>query len=145
MPSIDRIDAQARARRRRAAAGFTLVEVLVALGILALSGSAIFAAISNGLGDVREADTRARAALLAQSLLARVGVDIPLREGETEGRFTDDIRWHLRLLRFGNAADRRVWPIAAYEVTAEASWRDAAQTRSVVIETLRLGPKEPQR
>jgi general secretion pathway protein I len=137
--------AKRRRRRRRSASGFTLIEVLVALGILALSASAVFAAISNGLRDVRQADAGARAGLLARSLLARVGADIPLREGETEGQFAQGVRWRLRLLPFGDAGDRRLWPVAAYTVRAEVSWRDAGQMRSITIETLHLGPKVPEK
>lgn len=133
---------RARRRNRRGRHGFTLVEVVVALGILALSASVIFGSIGNGLWSVREANGLARAGLLAQSLLARIGADLPLRTGETEGQFPQGFAWRVSLQPFGEANDRAQWPIGAYAVTVEILWRDGGETRSLVIKTLRLGRKE---
>src|ERR1700688_3027023 len=112
-----------RRGRRRSGAGFTLIEVVVALGILAFSASIIFGAIAGGLWSVRQADATAHAGLLAQSLLARVGSDLPLRAGETEGQLPQGFAWHVRLQPVGDAGDRAQWPISAYAVTVEILWR----------------------
>jgi general secretion pathway protein I len=132
-------------RRKRGQSGFTLVEVVIALGILALSLSVVFGALSNGIWQVRQADAGAQAGLLVQSVLARVGTEVPLREGQAEGQFPGGFGWHLLVQGFGDAADRQVWPVSAYAVTAEVFWEDASQRRSVLVRTLRLGPKEPAR
>ncbi|HLH91731.1 MAG TPA: prepilin-type N-terminal cleavage/methylation domain-containing protein [Xanthobacteraceae bacterium] len=131
-----------RRRNRRSSGGFTLVEVVVALAILALSGSVIFGAIGNALWSVREANSTARAGLLAQSLLARIGADLPLRTGETAGEFPQGFSWRVNLQPYGDANDRAQWPIGAYAVTVEILWRDGAGTHSLVVKTLRLGRRE---
>src|SRR5262249_19201795 len=88
-------------RNKHPDSGFTLVEVVVALGILALSLSVMFGALSSGIWHVRQADASARAGLLVQSLLARIGTEVPLQEGETSGQFSDGFAWKLSLQRFG--------------------------------------------
>src|SRR4051794_20031968 len=75
-----------RPRRARADSGFTLIEVVVALAILALSLSVVFAAMSNGTLRVSQADAATKAGSLVQSLLARAGAEGPLREGRADGQ-----------------------------------------------------------
>jgi hypothetical protein len=43
---------------------------------------------------------------------------------------------------YGDGSDRRDWPVAAHQILAEVLWRDGLQERSIVLTTLRLGPKE---
>ncbi|MFO1051614.1 MAG: type II secretion system protein [Planctomycetota bacterium] len=52
--------------------GFTLLEVLVALGIMTLSLTALLGALSLAVGTRRGAEMRARAVLLAESVLQQV-------------------------------------------------------------------------
>ena len=118
---------------------------MVALAILALSLSVVFAAMSNGTWRVSQADAAARAGTLAQSVLARAGVEVPLREGHADGRSPDGLDWTLQVQRFGDAVDRAQWPLAAYVVTAEVFWDEASTRRSVALSTIRLGPKETTR
>jgi general secretion pathway protein I len=131
--------------RKRADAGFTLVEVVVALAILALSLSAVFAAMSNGIWRVGQADAAAKAGSLAQSLLARAGVEGPLREGRADGQIPGGYDWTLVIERFGDASDRAQWPLSAYTVTAQIFWEEASTRHSVVLTTIRLGTKEAGR
>jgi general secretion pathway protein I len=132
-------------RRPRPDAGFTLVEVVVALAILALSLSVVFTAMSNGTWRVGQADAAAKAGSLVQSVLARAGAELPLREGRAEGQLPDGFAWTLQVQRFGDAADRAQWPLAAYVVTAEVFWDEASTRRSVALSTIRLGAKETGR
>jgi general secretion pathway protein I len=129
----------------RADSGFTLVEVVIALGILAFSLSIMFWMLSNGIGQVRQADASARAVLLAQSVLAQIGADVPLRAGQATGQFPGGFGWHLNIESFGNPSDRPQWPLDAYTLTAEISWQDVSERRSITVRTLRLGPPEAER
>src|SRR5690242_251618 len=131
--------------RKRPDACFTLVEVVVALAILALSLSVVFAAMSNGIGRLSQADSAVTAASLAQSLLARTGVEIPLREGRTDGQFPGGLAWTLSIQPFGDGTDRAQWPLSAYTVTAQVFWDEASIPHSIVLKTIRLGPKEAGR
>ena len=126
-------------------AGFTLVEVVAALAILALSLSVLFGLLSDGLRRTGQAEAMAEAGSLAQSLLARVGTGLPIRPGVTAGELQNGARWRLRMEPYGDAADRLMWPVDAYTVSAEIAWGDGTHEQSVVLTTLRLAPKAPPR
>jgi general secretion pathway protein I len=129
-------------RRMRRDRGFTLVEVVVAIAILALMAGVIFRVNSDSIRNIHRADALANASVLAQSLIAKVGTEIPLREGETRGQSGAGLRWLVEMKRYGDATDRARWPLAAYTVTAEVTVRDGPDTKPVALMTLRLGPKE---
>jgi general secretion pathway protein I len=132
-----------RTRRRiRYDRGFTLVEVVVAIAILALMAGVIFRVNSDSTRNIRRADELANASALAQSLIAKVGTEIPLREGEERGQSDAGLQWRVQMKRYGDAADRAQWPLAAYTVMAEVTLRDGPNTQPVALTTLRLGPKE---
>jgi general secretion pathway protein I len=126
-------------------AGFALVEVLVALAILALALTVLVSVLADGTGRAGHAEKQARALLHAQSLLAAVGAEVALQQGRTSGRFEDGSRWHLTIEAHGDAADRRAWPVGAYRVSVEVAWVHAGQERSLVLTTLRLGTGEAAR
>ena len=118
-------------------AGFTLVEIIVALAILALSLSAILPAISDALWRTSEAEAQAEAASLARSLLAEAGSAVPLSNGSATGQFGNGFRWRLQVTPYGGAAQDAA--VRAYKVMAEVSWDDARSEHSVALTTLRLG------
>jgi general secretion pathway protein I len=127
------------------AAGFTLVEVIVAIAILSLALGVLLNAISGGLRTTSQAERMAEAGSLAQSLLAQVGTELPIRPGQSTGEFPDGFRWRLSMQSFGDATEREVWPVGAYTISAEVSWDDGAPPRSYALTTLRLGPKDTSR
>jgi len=118
-------------------AGFTLVEIIVALAILALCLNVILTAISDGLWRTGQAEAQAEAASLARSLLAQAGSAMPLPAGEAAGRFDNGFRWRLHVSPYGAANE--LTPVRGYLVSAEVFWDDARQERSVALTTLRLG------
>jgi prepilin-type N-terminal cleavage/methylation domain-containing protein len=132
-------------RLGQADSGFTLIEVVVAIAILALLAGSIFRANSDSIRNMHRADALATAHVLAQSLIAKVGNEIALQEGETSGEAGDGLKWHLQIQRYGDAADRAQWPVAAYIVAAEVTLHDGAEAQHVALTTLRLGAKEASR
>lgn len=76
--------------------GYTLVEVIVAFAVLALALVLLLGTLSGATRQVRGADDAGRAALHAQSLLAELGVSVPLQPGRRQGEFDGgDYRWAL--------------------------------------------------
>lgn len=122
--------------------GFTLVEVVVAIAILALMAGVIFRVNSDSIRNIHRANVLADASALAQSLIAKVGTEIPLREGEVRGQSGAALQWRLQMKRYGDATDRTQWPLAAYTVVAEVTLHDEPDSQPVALMTLRLGPKE---
>jgi general secretion pathway protein I len=130
---------------REGEAGFTLLEIVAALAILSLSLSVLFGLLSDGLRRTGQAGAVAEATSHAQSLLARVGTELPIQSGVTLGEFSNGVRWRLQMEPYGDAAERRAWPVDAYAISAEVAWGDGRDGRSVALTTLRLAPKEPPR
>ena len=130
---------------RTSESGFTLVEVVVALAIMAMSFGVLFGVISDALRQTDGARNLAQAGSLAQSLLARLGTEVPIAPGKASGEFSGGFRWRLRVEPYGDATDRQSSPVAAYTVAAEVMWGDGAPERFVVLNTLRLAPRQATR
>ena len=125
-------------------AGFTLLEVVVALVIASLALVALFQAGSGGLFAVDTAARSEEALQRAQSHLAALGRDAALVEGDSSGDDGGGYRWRLRVQpvaqRQGVAADG-VTPqtTSLFDVEVAVSWQDRGHQRAVVLRTLRLG------
>src|SRR3954468_6353684 len=124
--------------------GFTLLEVVVAVAIASLALVGLFRAGSGGLF---AADTAARideAVERAQSHLAAFGRTGAVAPGELAGDDGGGFSWRVRVqpiavapvMAQGQPAAAR----ALYSVQVSISWRGAGRTRSVVLESRRLGP-----
>jgi general secretion pathway protein I len=119
--------------------GFTLIEIIVALAILSLSLGFLLNSISTSIRRVDQAGRIAEAGSLAQSLLARVGPELPLTQGETTGDFGNGFRWHLTIEGYCDRAAGLQLPVGAYRVSVEILWNDGVGVQSVVLRTLRVG------
>jgi general secretion pathway protein I len=126
----------------RSCRGFTLLEVLAALVILALSLGALFQLFSTSLRGLGAAENYATAGLLAESWLGGLGTERPIVEGEARGAFDD--RFHWRAVVTPVAAGERTSPVAspvrAYEVELMVHWNEVRGERSISLSTLRLVP-----
>lgn len=110
--------------------GFTLLEVLVAFAILVVALGAMMRVFAGGLGSLDASRHHAVAALVARSVIDRLGVEFPLTAGRLSGDAGGDYRWHAEV-RPSDAAR----PVAAggvlyapYEVTVAVAWRDRPLT-----------------
>jgi general secretion pathway protein I len=90
--------------------GFSLLEVLVAFAILALALTVLMQVFSTGLRNISVGEDYTRAVLLAESVLASVGVEQPLQEGERTGTFDEKYgeayRWRVAVSRYDLARDQ---------------------------------------
>jgi general secretion pathway protein I len=127
-------------------AGFAILETLVALAILAIALGVLLAVITDGIRRQGRAEKLAEATLHAQSLLARVGADVPLKVGATTGTLSNGMHWQVLVERYGDAAERKAWPAGAYRVVVNVISEGGEQNGPLVtLTTLRLGPREPDR
>jgi len=126
------------ARRAREGAGFTLVEVLVAFAIAALGLAALFQIFATGLRSAAISEGYARATMLAESQLDRVGIEQPLAPGERFGVFDDGYRWHVAIAPYQEAEMDAL--VEIFEVSVTVSWgEESGGGRAVTLRTLRLG------
>jgi general secretion pathway protein I len=133
----------ARRGSRKQARGFTLLEVVVALVIASLALVGLFRAGSGGLF---ASDTAARldeAIERAQSHLAAFGRTGAIAPGEMEGDDGGGYRWSVRVVPIAvapvTASGQRAGSQALYAVEVRISWRAWGRSRSVALETRRLG------
>ena len=120
--------------------GFTLLEVLVALSILAFSYGAILQILGGAASKAALAGDYRRALIVAESRLDYAAANMSNRGIETSGITSDRFHWSLSY----EASDQFLLqglPIRYMPVTIEVrvSWDGAAgQERSVQLSTLRL-------
>ena len=129
---------------RRACRGFSLLEVLVAFTILAMLLAALFEVFSAGLNAARAGDLFTRAAVIAQSRLAAVGIVEPLQEGVSSGSTDDAYHWRVTV---GEYIDDQLPLIDAVlqplTVVVEVYWEEGGNARSVSLTSMLLGPRQP--
>lgn len=128
--------------RRDRESGFTLLEVLVAFTIFALSFMAILQIFAGGLGNTAVADRALVALGHAESLLARAGLEQPLAPGQRRGTFDDGMIWRKDVSLYRDDAMTAAEPppgLTPYAVTVSVSWADGGKTRDVTLNSLRLG------
>jgi general secretion pathway protein I len=122
-------------------AGFTLVEVLVALAILAVAFGFAFHALSGGFDRLDRDQKNSDAVLLAQSTLARVGHDIALQDGAVDGRTKDGFAWRIGTAPYGDTQDVSPGRLIGHRVDVTISWKDRRQAHEVRLTSMLLGPK----
>ncbi len=126
--------------------GFTLIEVLIAFAVLAMLLGAIYQTFSTGLIASARAERRAVAALHAQSVLAALGADGPISQGETAGELDGGYRWRTSVLLRESAGLENAAKNArldAFDVIVTVSWEATlGRQGSVSLNTLRLAVRQ---
>jgi general secretion pathway protein I len=122
--------------------GYTLIEVLVAMAILAMSLPVLFRIFSTGLLNVDVSADYARAVIVAETRLATAGLDAELRQGQTEGTVDERFYWLRTVENYvlsGQSGDQEM-PVAAFLVTVAVEWQHRGRTRQVSLNSIRLAP-----
>jgi general secretion pathway protein I len=131
--------------------GFSLLEVLAAFVILALVGTALFRLFAGALGNVTLAEEYSRASLYAESRLAALGVEVPLKEGTLQGN-SDDARyaWTAAISPYappGSTPDLDAaaiaMPVRLWKLAVTVTWPGTpGSDRIVALSTVRIAIKE---
>jgi general secretion pathway protein I len=124
-------------------AGFTLIEVLVALAVLAITFGFAFRALSGGFDWLDRSGHDRTGLLIAETVLARVGHDIPLQLGQTTGRTADGFSWAIDTAPYGNVSRLPAGRLIGYQVDVTVSWTERHRAQQVRLTTLQLGRKAP--
>ena len=88
----------------RSSKGFTLLEVLAAIALLAFAFAIGLRAMSGALKNSMRGEAITATTLEAQSLLDEQGLVLPLSAGMQQGRFADGSTWRLRTTRYAPPA-----------------------------------------
>jgi general secretion pathway protein I len=114
--------------------GFSLLEMVVAIAIMALALGTLYQAASGATRNVRVDEKYAYGVELARSLLAD-NAQIPLSGvrggGETEGGFI----WRVSSRAIGSGGGRTS-KINLHHIEVGVSWQDGLKTREVVLNSV---------
>lgn len=129
---------------RRDSAGFTLIEVLVALAIVGLALGAVAATFGNSL-TAHETAADAEAALAVAEEQLALAAAAP-RPGNAAGNFAGRFAWRTTVAPYedgSKTADPTHSAPVLYRVAVSVAWRDGRRSREIALSTLRLGPAVP--
>ncbi len=119
--------------------GFSLLEVLVAFAILAMSLGILYQAFGGSLRNLAVAGDYTSAMIIAESKLAEVADQVPLRQGSEQGE-ENGFNWKVDVLPYEELEDPPA-SFKPYQVHVEVTWGNAAGYRRYVLDTLRLSDK----
>lgn len=130
-------------------AGFTVLEVLTAFVLMAVTLAVILQVFSSGLRDAQLADEYARATLISQSRLSGFTAAERLDEGTSSGN-DGEFAWTVTATAYddrqevpeGGAQGEYNLRVRLLRVESKASWKAAdGRDRDVRLATLVLAPK----
>lgn len=118
--------------------GFSLLEVVVAFAILALSLGLLLQVFSRALNTTALSGIYSRATTLAEARLNDVGVEIPLELGSYGGDPEGGLSWQVSIdpYELGDVLWEPV--LEPLRVTSVVAWDEAGRRHQVALTTLRL-------
>jgi general secretion pathway protein I len=132
---------------RRSSRGFTLLEVMLAFVIFALSFAVVLEIMAGSMRSVGRAKDDTEVALLAQSLMDLVGTEIPVEEGEYNGTGMERYNWNMGISLYdaGGETDREgtgaqeladMSGIELYRVDLFIDWETGRRQRDLHFSTI---------
>lgn len=124
--------------------GFSLLEILIAFSILALSLGILLKIFSAGVNTAVVAEDYTAAVQIAEGLMAKTGVEKPLQAGHEEGVENEKYHWLVVVSPFEfNPENTDVTALTAmlFKVKVIVSWGEdntRANGRQVELTTLKL-------
>ena len=124
--------------------GFTLLELLLAFMVFALSFATVMDILSGSMRNTVRARHYTEAALTAQSVMDQVGVEIPLEPGFTARGESGDYRWELEISDYQGAEGEfnsvdlaELTQIALLQVDLYVNWGEPPRDRSRRFSTVK--------
>lgn len=128
----------------RRSGGFTLLELLLAFMVFALSFATVMEILSGSMRNTVRARHYTEAALTAQSVMDQVGVEIPVEPGFTMSGESGDYRWELEIYDYEGAEGEfnavelaELTQIALLQVDLYVSWGEPPRDRSRRFSTVK--------
>ena len=123
--------------------GFSLLEILVAFSILALALGILLKIFSSGVRTAIIAEEYTAAVQIAESLLAKTGVETELEEGTEQGIENEQYNWTVATQKFAIEEDDTYQSKSNSElmqIIVTVNWQESelADPREVELNTLRL-------
>lgn len=124
--------------------GFTLLEVMLAFVVFALSFATVLEIMAGSMRSVRRSTDDTEVALLAQSLIDLVGTEIALEEGEFSGTGLDRYQWQLGISAYQASNESgRILELAELtgtqllRIDLDINWMQGRRQRDLHFSTIR--------
>ncbi len=122
--------------------GFSLLEILVAFTIMAVSLGIMLNIFSSGVNTAIVAEDYIVATQLAESLMARAGVEEALEEGQRSGIEVEKYQWRVSVVETEAPEVEEQTELKLMNVSVEVSWDDGLQQdRTVELNTIKAGKR----
>lgn len=128
------------------ARGFSLIEVIAALLLLAIAFTALMRVAGGAIELSQRAAERSEAAMYARSLLDSAFVMEPIRAGTRSGRFDKQFAWQLQVTPWsptGKPAAAAGTGLRMYQLDLDVHWRGGGHDYSAHFQTLRVASAAP--
>lgn len=124
--------------------GFTLLELLLAFVVFALSFATVLEILSGSMRNTVRAREYTEAALTAQSVIDQLGLEIPLQEGFVANGESGDYRWMLQIYAYPGGSDgfnavelEELTGIELLQVDLQVSWGEEPRDQYSDFSTVR--------
>jgi len=119
--------------------GFTLLEVLVAMSILAISLVVVLQLFSGGLKSARLSDQYTRGIFYAREKMDEILLAEALTEGVIDGEFEDGFKWRaearpLEIEKVDNAG----LPFRAFNINVDIRWNEGEKEKHFEVSAIKL-------
>lgn len=128
--------------RSRTQQGFSLIEVIAAIMLLAIAFTVLMKVAGASIRLTQNATDHSEAAMWARSLLDSAFVGEPITPGTTSGQFDRRFRWQLKVTPWNQTAVPNA-PMQLYQLDLEVMWGAAAHPYTSHFRTLRVGASMP--
>ncbi len=118
--------------------GFSLLEILVAFSILAVSLGILLKIFSSGIHTAVIAENYTVATQIAESLMAKTGVETPLTEGEMSGVEDETYHWQVSIGQLSEPMVEEELMARLLVVQVIVKWgEDETNSRFIELNTVR--------
>lgn len=130
---------------RKASPGFTLLEVMLAFVIFAISFATVLEIMGASMRSVGRASDDTEVALMAQSVMDLVGTEIPVEEGQYDGTSMERYNWRLDIFPYDASGEQdlatpelvELSGIELYWIDLEITWQSGRRDRDMRFSTIK--------
>lgn len=121
--------------------GFSLLEILIAFSILAVSLSILLKIFSSGVNTAVVAEEYTLATQIAESLMAKTGVETPLLEGEDADVEMEKYYWQVTVEKLTAPISEEKSAIELMAVQVVVRWGGDINPRTIELNTIKARQK----
>ena len=127
--------------------GFTLLEILVAISIMAICLTVILQLFSGSLKSGKLSDDYTRAVFHAKEIMEEILVSSALTEGISEGRFDDSYSWKAEIARVVREEEEEEegeskLPLVTFSIKVQVAWGGTERNKRFELETIKVQQRQ---